>query len=123
LTPSLTGYVFKPATLAVSLGPDSTGDDFVAFPSGTRAAITVLGKQPSQPVSTRHGGRPGAGESAFEHNEQNQASLAGLSGPQGFAVAADGKFYVADTGNNRVLGWLSAAAAYTGQPAALVIGQ
>lgn len=94
-----------------------------ALPSGVRKAIIVLGKQPSRPVSTRPGGRPGVTESAFQHNEVNQASLASLNGPQGFAQAADGKFYVADTENNRVLGWPSAAAATTGQPASLIIGQ
>jgi sugar lactone lactonase YvrE len=109
---------------------------FATLPTGSRNAVQVIGKLPTLPPNSRP--HPGQGQSrldsAFRHNEPNQADSASLSSANpgqtaatgGLASAADpnsSKFYVADTGNNRVLGWLNITAALNGQPADLIIGQ
>ncbi len=97
---------------------------FPALPAGTPAARVVIGKSPLAPLADRPGSHPNARlDSAFQHNEPNQATLAGLAQPQGITVDAAGHLFIADTSNHRVLAWASAAAAATGQAADFVIGQ
>jgi len=69
------------------------------------------------------------GQMDFAHATQNfatastldlQGSLAGVAIDQS---SVPSRVYVADTANNRVLGWSSAAALVNGKPASLVIGQ
>jgi sugar lactone lactonase YvrE len=63
------------------------------------------------------------GQTDFNHSSANPPALGTLVAPTGIAVDAAGHLYVADAGNNRVLGWEHASAASRGQPADLVIGQ
>ena len=67
------------------------------------------------------------GQPAFLANGPDDARLlpdSRLNSPQDVAVdAASGRLFVADTYNDRVLSWPSAAAQANGQPADLVLGQ
>jgi sugar lactone lactonase YvrE len=63
------------------------------------------------------------GQTDFVHNMVNFGSLNALNSPGGVAIDANGHLYVADVGNNRVLGFPSAAAIADGASAAIVIGQ
>ena len=65
-----------------------------------------------------------AGQIDFVHSAANFVDGRGLSFPAAVAVdPVGGEVYVADTSNNRVLGWKSAAEFQGNQPADLVIGQ
>lgn len=109
------------AVLAAALRPVPLG---AAMPSGTRRASVVIGKAPALGPLDRPGANPASRlETAFQHNEINQATLAGMNYPQGVVVDGAGHLFVADSSNNRVLGWPSVAALANGQPATLVIGQ
>ncbi len=57
------------------------------------------------------------------HNGVNEVKPQSLDFPQAIALDASAHLYVADTKNNRVLGWHSASAFADGDPADLVIGQ
>jgi sugar lactone lactonase YvrE len=67
------------------------------------------------------------GQSDFVHNVPNRVKSSGMDNEfaEGSLAAVDssGHLYVADVGNNRVLGWRSASAMTSGAPADLVIGQ
>jgi len=63
------------------------------------------------------------GQFDFTKNQSNLTDGAGLISPESEVADAAGHLYVADTGNNRVLGWSNAAALTNGEPADLVIGQ
>jgi MYXO-CTERM domain-containing protein len=66
------------------------------------------------------------GQANFASRGPNFIDAAGLSSPQGIAVdrsVTPHRLYVADTGNNRVLGWPDVTAFSSGAPATLVIGQ
>src|SRR5215469_14664939 len=62
------------------------------------------------------------GEPDFLHTMFNFGGPSALSGPAGVAVDSAGHLYVADSINNRVLGWSSASAFANGDAASLVIG-
>jgi DNA-binding beta-propeller fold protein YncE len=65
-----------------------------------------------------------AGQIDFVHSAANFVDGRGLYFPAAVAVdPVGGEVYVADTSNNRVLGWKSAAEFQGNQPADLVIGQ
>jgi DNA-binding beta-propeller fold protein YncE len=65
-----------------------------------------------------------AGQIDFVHSAQNFVDGRGFNFPMAVAVdPVDGEIYVADTANNRVLGWRSASEFEGNQPADLVIGQ
>ena len=70
------------------------------------AADHVIGQRDACSVEANRGGEPGAGT---------------LYWPFGVALV-DGRFYVADTGNRRVLGW-SGGLPLAGEPADVVLGQ
>ncbi len=63
------------------------------------------------------------GQPDADHDGGNEVKPQGLDFPQAVAVDASAHLYVADTQNNRVLGWNSAATFANGDPADLVIGQ
>ena len=66
------------------------------------------------------------GQFDFEHSAANLVDAKGLLDPLTVAIdssATPNRVYVADSGNNRVLGWKDAASFSNGAPADLVIGQ
>lgn len=68
------------------------------------------------------------GQANFTSNQINQgganASAASMNEPRGVAVSpVDGRFWVADQANNRVISWPSATAFTNGQAADIVLGQ
>ena len=63
------------------------------------------------------------GQIGFSQNTLNFGGPGALNGPAGAAVDSQGNLYVVDQGNNRVLGFASAASFLNGASAALVIGQ
>src|SRR5690242_5315639 len=63
------------------------------------------------------------GQIDFSHTTFDFGGSAALSGPAGVVVDSAGHLYVADSINNRVLGWIRASAFGDGDPANLVIGQ
>ncbi|HJU12566.1 MAG TPA: NHL repeat-containing protein [Candidatus Binataceae bacterium] len=67
-----------------------------------------------------------SGQLDFGHNGVNRARPRSLNAPDTVAIdhsVVPNRLYVADTGNNRVLGWSSVANFTNGQAADLVIGQ
>lgn len=89
---------FISGLLGAALPGDATAD-------GVLGQVDFASNAPNQPA-----GLPTAGNMFF------------LFAP-GAVVAPDGRLYVADDGNHRVLGWPGAAALAHGEPADLVIGQ
>ncbi len=63
------------------------------------------------------------GQTDFVHNMANFGGLNVLNAPGGVAIDASGHVYVADVGNNRVLGFANVAALANGASATIVIGQ
>lgn len=63
------------------------------------------------------------GQPDFIHTLRNFVDSKGLWGPSAVTIDSAGHVYVADTENNRVLGWASASALSNGSPADLVVGQ
>ncbi len=69
-----------------------------------------------------------AGQHDFVHNAANFVDAIGLDSPGTVAIdesagTAHPTIYIADTANNRVLGWTNAASFANAQPADIVIGQ
>jgi hypothetical protein len=63
------------------------------------------------------------GQPDFVHKLQNLVDSKGLWGPSAVAIDSEGHVYVADTQNDRVLGWISTTALRNGAPASLLAGQ
>ena len=63
------------------------------------------------------------GQNDFTHTGANNLNATGMNQPYGVTVDGAGHLYVADYNNNRVLGYMSAAAFADGAAADLVIGQ
>ena len=63
------------------------------------------------------------GQIDLSHNTPDFGGPAALNGPVASTVDAQGHLYVVDQGNNRVLGYASAAAFKNGAPADIVIGE
>jgi len=88
------------------------------------ASITLL-------ITTLHAMAPSTvaqyvlGQTDFVHSSANYITASTMSSPDGVAVdksSTPHHLYVADTSNNRVLGWNNAASFTNGQPADLVVG-
>ncbi|MFI5352078.1 MAG: choice-of-anchor D domain-containing protein [Candidatus Binatales bacterium] len=63
------------------------------------------------------------GQVDFGHNMLNLGGLGALQNPQAVAIDSQGHLYIADTANNRVLGWKSVAGLANGASGNIVIGQ
>ncbi len=63
------------------------------------------------------------GQPDLQQNGLNMVEASSLNAPQAVAVDSSGHLYVADTGNNRVLGWDNEASFQNGAAATLVLGQ
>ena len=63
------------------------------------------------------------GQIGLSQNTLNFGGPGALNGPSGAAADSHGNLYVVDQGNNRVLGFASAASFVNGASADLVIGQ
>jgi NHL repeat len=99
---------------------DGLGDVFVADASNNR----IL--KYNNPVSSPPVANAVLGQADLSHNGVNNPTAAALQAPQGLAIDSSGqlsRLYVADSGNNRVLGWANAAGFMNGSPADIVIGQ
>ena len=103
---------------------DGAGDVFVADSSNNRVLeypTPDLSPDSPPPVAALV-----LGEMDLAHNGVNNPTAAALQLPQGVAIdssATPNHLYVADSVNNRVLGWMNAAGFTNDQPADIVIGQ
>lgn len=85
------------------------------------ALVVGLPAAPNDTTADRELGQPD-----FVHNGFNLVDGRGLSGPASVAIDSSvnpARVYVADTGNNRVLGWSNSVNFLNGSSADLVIGQ
>jgi sugar lactone lactonase YvrE len=92
----------------------------------TLIAVAMLPAATGDTIADRELGEPDFLHSAAVNVNGVSTSTGngyGLSGPTALAVDSGGHLYVADTANNRVLGWHDEAALATGQSADLVVGQ
>ena len=100
---------------------DGPGDVFVADASNSR----VL--KYTSPLSSPPFASAVLGQADLLHNGINNPTAAALQAPEGIAIDPSGgspyRLYVADSVNNRVLGWADAGAFANDEPATLVIGQ
>ena len=99
---------------------DGAGDVFVADSSNNRV-LEYPTPQSIPPVASLV-----LGQMDLAHNGVNNPTAAALQLPQGVAIdssATPNHLYVADSVNNRVLGWANAAGFTNDQPADIVIGQ
>ena len=110
------GTLCNPTGIAL----DTNGNLFVADAANNRVVE----------YSTGLGGSTAAllelGQPDFLHNSANYLDGTKLYGPAGVAVdqsSTPHHLYVADSGNNRVLGWNNDTTFYNGKPADLVIGE
>ncbi|HUY28605.1 MAG TPA: choice-of-anchor D domain-containing protein [Candidatus Binataceae bacterium] len=102
------------------LAIDAAGDLYAADTANNRVLEYIEGALPSTTTASRELGQPD-----LAHNEINRIDGAGLEAPGGVAASGSGAqaaVYVADSANNRVLGWISPAAPSSGS-AEIVIGQ
>ena len=99
---------------------DGSGDVLVADASNSRV-LKYVNPQSSPPVASVV-----LGQADLLHNGINNPTAAALQAPEGLAIDSSGgsnRLYVADSNNNRVLGWANAGAFLNGSPADIVIGQ
>lgn len=113
------GFVATAGTATITVvnpNPSVGPANVVGFPIGSPPAPNPGDLVPDQVI-----GQPNF--ASFIANNGG-SSATSLNGPRGLAVdRRNGRLYVADTDNNRVLSWPSVAAYVTGQPADRVIGQ
>jgi sugar lactone lactonase YvrE len=116
------GLTPSPSTLCFPSGTalDSAGELFVADTNNNR----VL--KYNTPLSTDEIASVVLGQSDLTHSATNLIDAASLNGPKQIAIdasASPNRIFVADTANNRVLGYRNAAAFVNNAPADLVIGE
>jgi sugar lactone lactonase YvrE len=93
---------------------------------GIGAAIVALALYAAMVLAKGTTGDRVLGQVDFTHSTPNLVDARGLSNPVAVAIdtsASPNRIYVADSDNERVLGWNDAAAFANGAPADLVIGQ
>jgi DNA-binding beta-propeller fold protein YncE len=108
----------SPAQIARIAIQDATGN--AGAPTFFVDDVDLVGTGGSpfpDPVATRV-----LGQSAFDTSSDG-LTASRLHGPAGVAVGPDGRLFVVDFFNHRVLSWSLAAAFVNGQPADLVLGQ
>jgi CSLREA domain-containing protein len=125
-------------TLSSNSGPGPVTWTAPSSPGTYRVTVTVSesGNPPvSQSVNITVQAPPAGdttadlvlGQTGFFANAPNMGvapvTAAGLYGPNNVAIDRMGHLYVADTFNNRVLGWVDVSRLTNGAPADLVIGQ
>ena len=99
---------------------DGSGDVLIADASNSRVLWYA------NPVSSPPVANLVLGQADLFHDGINNPTAAALQAPQGLAIDSSSgldRLYVADSGNNRVLGWANAAGFINGSPADIVIGQ
>ena len=99
---------------------DGSGDVLIADASNSRVLWYA------NPVSSPPVANLVLGQADLVHDGINNPTAAALQAPQGLAIDSSSGFdrlYIADSGNNRVLGWADAAGFINGSPADIVIGQ
>ena len=99
---------------------DSLNDVFIADASNNRV-LKYTNPVSSPPVASLV-----LGQFDLLHNGINNPTAAALQAPVGVAIDFNGgqnRLYVADSLNNRVLGWTDAATFLNGDPADIAIGQ
>ena len=99
----------------VGVGLDSAGNLYVLDTSNNRVLKFINPANTTADVV--------AGQADFLHKTANTPDLNSLNLPIGLAIDHSNHLYVADSSNNRVLGYSSATAFANGAPAVLVIGQ
>jgi sugar lactone lactonase YvrE len=112
-----------PAAVAVQNNPTPGLDNVYIADTGFNRALGFNAplNTPGAPIANRV-----AGQLDFVHDGVNIPDAHSLFNPKGIALdtsVVPNRLYVADTGNNRILRWNSAAAFLNGAPANLVIGQ
>jgi len=99
---------------------DALNDVFVADTSNNRV-LKYVSPESSPPVASLV-----LGEMDLVHGGVNNPTAAALQQPSGVAIDSNSTpnhLYVADSVNNRILGWANAAGFANDQPADIVIGQ
>ena len=128
--PSQTGPGFDPPPSArglsvpVGVALDTVGNLYVADSQNSRVLVYHT---PLQKTKVRGSGDTAAdlvlGQNDLNVNPIDSGGPSALYNPQGVAIDSEGHLYVADSYNNRVLGWESGAELANGAPADIVIGQ
>ncbi len=99
------------------LALDAMGDLYLADTGNNRVIEYAFSALQNSPIAASGV----IGQPDFGHNAANRTGGAGLDSPSGIAVSPiDGAVYIADTKNNRVLGWVNGAPS---GPADVLIGQ
>jgi sugar lactone lactonase YvrE len=128
--PSQTGPGFDPPPSARGLSTptgvalDTVGNLYVADSQNNRVLVYYT---PLQKTKVRGSGDTAAdlvlGQNDLNVNPIDSGGPRALYNPQGVAIDSEGHLYVADSYNNRVLGWENGAELAGGAPADIVIGQ
>jgi sugar lactone lactonase YvrE len=99
---------------------DGSGNLFVSDSNNSRVV-----KYPA-PLTSNENASVVLGQPDFTHNSPNELTASSQNQPQQIAIDASAtphRLYVADSSNNRVLGWRNATSFTNGAPADMVIGQ
>ncbi len=132
-TPASTSSEATPTPTSNSSGPTPTP---TSGSGGSTSTPTPTSSSSGPTATPTPAGGPGAafetiatreiGQADFLRDGQNAISQFGFSGPGSVAIdrsSATIHLYVADPGNNRVLGYLNAESLASGAPADIVVGQ
>ena len=105
-----------PASFAL----DAAGDLFVSDTNNNRIVEYLA------PLASNENASLVLGQPDFLHNSANELTASSQNQPQQIAVDASvtpHRLYIADSSNNRVLGWRNATSFSNGAPADMVMGQ
>ena len=99
---------------------DGVGDLFVSDSNNSRVVDYLA------PLATNENASVVLGQHDFTHNSANELTGSSQYQPQQIAIDASAtphRLYLADSSNNRVLGWRNATSFSNGAPADMVMGQ